>query len=99
MTVRTRKPELHQQEFIGPWCVSTVELRIEHHGGMWFETYIFEADGEKITNWIESWGIRYRTAAEATRGHDRIRALVKAGTSLEDLDDALEAQNQDRSQS
>lgn len=66
-------------------CVSTVALRVEHSwggadGGYWFETYIFPSDGEKITEWLEEWGTRYRTETEAREGHAHTVALVEAGT-------------------
>lgn len=68
----TRERDLHEQAFIGGYCVSTVALTVEHHGGMWYETYIFPADGEKITGWSEVWGERYATRDEAVAGHARV---------------------------
>src|SRR5205085_3381625 len=54
----------------GDWfCVSTVKLSVEHHGGKWYETYIFPSNGKKITTWQEVWGQRYATQAEAEAGH------------------------------
>jgi len=64
--------DLRIQEFIGRYCVSTVGLAVEHHGGKWFETYIFPANGEEITGWLEVWGVRYATEAEARDGHEKV---------------------------
>lgn len=94
--LETRPVDLHEQEFIGEWCVSTVALSIEHYGGMWYETYIFPADGKEIIEWLESWGTRYRTRDEAVDGHAKVCALVRDGVSLDELHDALEAQNTGR---
>jgi hypothetical protein len=66
-------------------CVSTVALSTEHEwgpepsGGYWFETYIFPSDGEKITSWLEEWGVRYRTEDEARAGHGRVVSQVERG--------------------
>jgi hypothetical protein len=93
--LETRPVDLHEQEFIGDYCVSTVALTIEHHGGMWYETYIFPADGKKITGWLEEWGTRYRTREKAVEGHAKVCALVRNGVALDDLYVAL-ASNQDK---
>lgn len=79
-SVSKRPPRgLDLKSYIGDYCVSTVELRIEHHGGMWFETYIFPANGEEITGWSEVWGTRYATSQEAVDGHGEACAKLKAG--------------------
>lgn len=64
--------DLDEKTFIGNFCVSTVDLAVEHHGGMWYETYIFPADGERITEWGEVWGVRYATRDEAVAGHEKV---------------------------
>lgn len=63
---------LQIREFIGRYCVSTVALSVEHHGGKWYETYIFPADGKEITDWLEVWGERYATRDEAVAGHEKV---------------------------
>lgn len=72
MTDAARSRDLHEQTFIGRYCVSTVSLSVEHHGGMWYETYIFPADGKEITGWLEVWGVRYATRDEAVIGHEKV---------------------------
>jgi hypothetical protein len=91
--IRTRG--LHEQEFIRDYCVSTVALSVEHHGGMWYETYIFPADGKEITGWLEEWGTRYRTRDEAVAGHEVVCRLLRQGVPLDELHDAM-VSNQDK---
>ena len=61
------------------YCVSTVALTIEHHGGMWYETYIFPAENGKIAKFLEVWGARYATRGEAEEGHVDAVEKLKAG--------------------
>jgi hypothetical protein len=65
--------------YVGGWCVSTVALSVEHSGGMWYETYLFEAEGDEISDWCETWGVRYRTRDEAIEGHAKVCADLQAG--------------------
>ena len=74
-----RPIDFDEKAFIGDYCVSTVALSVEHHGGMWYETYIFPADGEEITGWSEVWGTRYATRDEALAGHERVCDDLRAG--------------------
>ena len=75
--------ELDLKAHVNGWCVSTVKLSVAHSwthgGGYWYETYIFPSDGEKVTDWLEAWGDRYRTEDDARRGHERVVAQVEAG--------------------
>lgn len=82
--------DMNEKAFIGDLCVSTVKLFSEHSGGMWFETYIFPANGEKITGWAEVWGERYATEDEAVAGHADVCSKLRAGT-LEDYNGDLVA--------
>lgn len=77
--MRSMTRDLHEQAFVGRYCVSTVALGVEHHGGMWYETYIFPANGEKITDSSEVWGTRYATRDEAVDGHRRVCDDLRSG--------------------
>jgi hypothetical protein len=70
--------DLDQKDFIESYCVSTVLLGFEHYNG-WYETYIFPADGEKITGWLEVWGQRYWTYEEAVAGHAKACSDLRDG--------------------
>ena len=71
--------DLDRKTFIRQYCVSTVQLAIEHHGGMWYETYIFPADGKQITGWLEVWGERYPDRGSAISGHEDTCRKLAAG--------------------
>jgi hypothetical protein len=58
---------------VGDYKVSTVFLTVEHFDGMWFETMIADRDSFLDNQW------RYKTAAEARTGHEKVVAWVKAG--------------------
>src|SRR5207248_9874464 len=74
-----RERDLDEKTAIGGYLVSTVALRVEHHGGMWYETYIFPAKDGEITDWSEVWGVRYATRNEAIEGHARTCDLLRSG--------------------
>jgi hypothetical protein len=77
--IRFKKRDLDLKTFIRDYCVSTVALAIEHNGGMWYETYIFPADGKEITEWGEVWGTRYPDREAAEIGHEKVCAQLTAG--------------------
>lgn len=54
---------VEQTAFDGGWFLSTVFLGIKGHNGHWFETMLFDPDGEGVE--CE----RYRTWNEAEAGH------------------------------
>ena len=76
---RRRGVDPAKRDYIDNYCVETIALSVEHDGGMRYETYIFPADGEKITKWLEVWGTRYATKSEAIEGHDRVCEQLRAG--------------------
>lgn len=52
--------------------VSTVDLLVEHFGGMWAETMVFAIDKDgHPTNWSEEDSERYHTFDEAMADHAR----------------------------
>jgi hypothetical protein len=87
--VRLRKRCFDEKTYIGSYCVSTVELIFKHYGGMWYETYIFPADGEEITGWLEVWGERYATRDEAVAGHARVCDDLRNGRLTTSDDEVL----------
>jgi hypothetical protein len=71
------------------YCVSTVQLAVEHPGGRWFETYVFPSNGRTITDWLEVWGERFVTEDEASARHTEVVAALRAGTLLDHNGDPL----------
>ena len=63
-------------EFMSVSTVSTVFLKLEHHGGMWFETMIFGGKHDEFCT-------RYKTRSEAEAGHTMIVAALQAGRDPE----------------
>lgn len=64
-----RQSQMPDKYFFPDYCVSTIALSIEHYGGNWYETYIFPARNCDISEFMEIWGERYRTAEDALDGH------------------------------
>ena len=76
MNIEVRERDLDLKTYIGDYCISTVALTIEHHGGMWYETYIFPADEDgNVLDWGELEG-SYRG------GMDHEEALHNAGYEI-----------------
>jgi len=74
------------------WWVSTVFLGINHDysgagPGIWFETMVFAEGkepmvpelGGKLREHLTDMQLRYRTYAEATRGHEGLVEMIRCG--------------------
>lgn len=68
---KVSNPRSIRYETVPGHVVSTVELFARHPGG-YFETMVFRADGEEITDWREVQCRRYETEDEALVGHASI---------------------------
>lgn len=70
-------------DFVGKYCVSTVKLTIDHGFGLgppqWYETMVFAAEGDEVTDWGELYCERYATQEEAIEGHARVFQMAQRG--------------------
>ena len=64
------------REMVGTLTVSTVQLGVEHAGGMWFETMVFD---HAASGWEDLYCDRYATEPEAKAGHARVVAALLDG--------------------
>lgn len=84
MLARTFRGDRHvADEMIGDTRVSTVFLGIDHQFGdgppLLFETMVFSSNQD-----LDEYCDRYATWDQAAAGHQKIVAMVRAGTLLDD---------------
>lgn len=78
------------QEHVGEFWVSTVWLGLDHSFSgngppLIFETMVFPAKDDEVTNWGELFGDRYSTKDAALQGHERVAEALRRGTKPEDI--------------
>ena len=75
-TFLSSKDWIIEKTHVGDAEVSTVFLKLEHGGGMWFETMIFGGSHDEFCE-------RYATRAEAEAGHAAIVTALTEGRDPE----------------